>query len=84
VIAWIQGRAVSGFATTIITLLVVGSFIMISLGIIGEYIAKIYDEIKARPPYLVESAVGFESDDILRQAVPARRGEALGVARLGK
>src|SRR6266567_318049 len=84
VIAWFQGRAVSGFATTIITLLVVGSFIMISLGIIGEYIAKIYDEIKARPPYLVESAVGFESDDILRQAVPARRGEALGVARLGK
>jgi hypothetical protein len=63
VIAWFQGRAVSGFATTIITLLVVGSFIMISLGIIGEYLAKIYDEIKARPAYLVESAVGFESDD---------------------
>ncbi len=84
VIAWFQGRAVSGFATTIITLLVVGSFIMISLGIIGEYIAKIYDEIKARPAYLVESAVGFESDDLLRQVAPVRRGEALGTARLSK
>jgi hypothetical protein len=85
VIAWFQGRAVSGFATTIITLLVVGSFIMISLGIIGEYLAKIYDEIKARPSYLVESAVGFEGDEILgKAAVPARRGEAVGVARLGK
>ena len=83
-IAWFQGRAVSGFATTIITLLVVGSFIMISLGIIGEYLAKIYDEIKARPSYLVESAVGFEGDDTLGMAVPARRGEAVGVARLGK
>ena len=59
-ISWFRGQAVSGFATTIITLLIVGSFIMISLGIIGEYIAKIYDEIKARPPYLVESSVGFE------------------------
>jgi len=63
-IAWFQGRAVSGFATTIITLLVVGSFIMISLGIIGEYIAKIYDEIKARPAYLVERSVGIRNENI--------------------
>ena len=65
-ISWFQGRAVSGFATTIITLLIVGSFIMISLGIIGEYIAKIYDEIKARPSYLIEAAVGFDNGDPLR------------------
>jgi len=49
-----HGVAVSGFATTIIVLLIMGSFIMISLGIIGEYIAKIYEEVKARPLYLVE------------------------------
>ncbi len=48
---------------------------MISLGIIGEYIAKIYDEIKARPIYLVESTVGIErkqvqaSDDLTRTSV---------------
>jgi glycosyltransferase involved in cell wall biosynthesis len=57
--SWYHGQAVSGFATIIITLLLIGSFIMISLGIIGEYIAKIYEEIKARPPYLVKSTVGF-------------------------
>jgi glycosyltransferase involved in cell wall biosynthesis len=57
-IRWLQGQAVSGFTTMITTLLILGSFIMISLGIIGEYIAKIYDEIKARPPYLVETSVG--------------------------
>jgi polyisoprenyl-phosphate glycosyltransferase len=84
VIAWAQGRAVSGFATTIITLLVVGSFIMISLGIIGEYLAKIYDEIKGRPPYLVESAIGFGGDDILRQALPSKRGEPVGAGRPGE
>jgi glycosyltransferase involved in cell wall biosynthesis len=59
-IGWSQGRAVSGFTTTIITLLILGSFIMISLGIIGEYIAKIYDEIKHRPAYLVESSLGID------------------------
>ncbi len=57
---WLQGRAISGFTTTIMTLLILGSFIMISLGIIGEYIAKIYDEIKRRPPYLVEDSIGIE------------------------
>jgi glycosyltransferase involved in cell wall biosynthesis len=82
-IAWFQGRAVSGFATTIITLLVVGSFIMISLGIIGEYLAKIYDEIKARPTYLVESAVGFDSDHNLRHAAgPAKWGQTADTARM--
>lgn len=60
-VTWFQGRAVSGFATIIITLLILGSFIMISLGIIGEYIAKIYDETKRRPAYLVEDMTG--SDD---------------------
>jgi glycosyltransferase involved in cell wall biosynthesis len=61
-IGWMQGRAVSGFTTTIFTLLIIGSFIMISLGIIGEYIAKIYDEIKGRPTYLIESVLGMDEE----------------------
>ena len=58
-VTWFRGQSVSGFPTLIITLLLIGSFIMISLGIIGEYIAKIYDEIKYRPPYLIKSSHGF-------------------------
>jgi polyisoprenyl-phosphate glycosyltransferase len=54
-----KGQAVSGFATIIISLLLIGSFIMISLGVIGEYIAKIYEEVKARPHYLVKASVGI-------------------------
>lgn len=66
VISVFRGKAVSGFATLIISLLLIGSFIMISLGIIGEYIAKIYDEIKDRPVYIVQSKIGFddENDDL--------------------
>ena len=60
-IGWARGFAISGFTTTIATLLIIGSAIMISLGIIGEYIAKIYDEIKARPSYLVEGVVGLDA-----------------------
>jgi glycosyltransferase involved in cell wall biosynthesis len=45
----IIGQSVSGYATIVISVLLIGSFIMISLGIIGEYIAKIYEEVKARP-----------------------------------
>jgi polyisoprenyl-phosphate glycosyltransferase len=82
-IGWFQGRAVSGFTTTIFTLLIVGSFIMISLGIIGEYIAKIYDEIKARPPYLVESMVGIEGDETLRVEL-SRPGQRVLVDQRGE
>jgi hypothetical protein len=35
---------------------------MISLGIIGEYIAKIYDEVKGRPHYLIRGSVGIDDD----------------------
>ncbi len=60
ILSLIKGQAVSGFATIIISLLLIGSFIMISLGIIGEYIAKIYEEVKARPHYLVKASVGIK------------------------
>ena len=47
------GVAVSGFTTVILLLLIVGGLIMISLGIIGEYLARIYNEVKMRPRYLI-------------------------------
>ena len=59
----LAGRAVSGFATVILLQLIVGSLLMISLGIIGEYLARIYEEVKGRPRYLVEEAI--ESDEAI-------------------
>ncbi len=47
------GRAVEGFTTVILLLLFIGSIIMISLGIIGFYLAKIYEEVKQRPRYII-------------------------------
>lgn len=48
-----QGHAVSGYTTVILLLLIVGSVMMLSLGVIGEYIAAIYREVKGRPRYLI-------------------------------
>lgn len=58
--SWLEGSAVSGFATTILTMLFLGSFVMISLGIIGEYIAKIYDEVKQRPPFIIDRSINID------------------------
>ncbi len=52
-----MGHAVSGFATVIFLLLITGSALMISLGIIGEYIARIYEEVKRRPRFLVGQTI---------------------------
>lgn len=50
---WSTGAAVTGFTTVILLLLLIGSLLLISLGIIGLYIARIYEEVKARPLYFV-------------------------------
>lgn len=54
----ISGVALGGFTTVILLLLFSSSLIMISLGIIGYYIARIYDEIKGRPRYIVSKTCG--------------------------
>jgi len=53
----ISNQAVDGFTTVILLLLVMGGAIMLGLGIIGTYIARIYDEVKARPRYIVAEQV---------------------------
>lgn len=56
----ISGVALGGFTTVILLLLFSASVIMISLGIIGYYIARIYDEIKGRPRYIISRTCGRE------------------------
>lgn len=57
IIKWAAGRALEGFTTVILLLLIIGSLIMISLGIIGYYLARIYEEIKGRPRSIVDEIV---------------------------
>lgn len=54
----LSGAALDGFTTVILLVLIVGSAIMLSLGIIGEYVARIFDEAKDRPRYVVSKRAG--------------------------
>lgn len=56
-VRYFTGHAVEGFTTVILLILFIGSIIMISLGIIGYYIAKIYEEVKGRPRYLISRKI---------------------------
>lgn len=64
----LAGRAVSGFATVILLELIIGSSLMISLGIVGEYLARIYEEVKGRPRYVVTHSIEQEIDPPLAEA----------------
>jgi len=50
---YFSGRAVAGFTTVILLLLIIGSILMFSLGVIGYYLSKIYEEVKMRPRYII-------------------------------
>lgn len=54
-VKYFMGTAAEGFPTVILLILLVGGFIMISLGIIGHYLAKIYEEVKGRPKYIIRT-----------------------------
>lgn len=58
----LAGKSVSGFATVILLLLIIGSLLMISLGIVGEYLARIYEEVKRRPRYVIASSTKPSAD----------------------
>lgn len=49
----LSGQALSGFSTVILLQVIFGSLLLLSLGVIGSYIARIYDEIKRRPYYVL-------------------------------
>jgi len=50
-------NVVSGFTTTTVSIFFVGGLLLISNGLLGEYIARIYDEVKKRPLYIIEEIV---------------------------
>ncbi len=61
IIAKLCGAVFSdGWASTICIVLLLGGFILVMLGIMGQYIGRIYDEVRARPLYLISETVNLE------------------------
>ena len=63
--SYFAGRAQNGFTTVILLQLIIGSMTMIALGIIGYYVARIFDEVRQRPQYILAETTDGE--------VPAER-----------
>ena len=57
-VRFLMGNSVEGFTTVILLILIIGGFLMLSLGIIGHYIARIYEEVKGRPKYIISRVTG--------------------------
>ncbi|NCB99610.1 MAG: glycosyltransferase [Clostridia bacterium] len=58
-VRYFGGRSLEGFTTVILLILIIGSMVMMSLGIIGYYISQIYKEVKGRPRYIISRTVGY-------------------------
>ena len=69
---WHPERIVSGWTSLVLTLLVLGGIQLFSLGIVGEYLYRIYDEVKGRPLYVVRRRVGFEELSAPARPSPSR------------
>jgi len=65
VIRYLLGNSVEGFTTVILLILIIGGFIMLSLGIIGHYIARIYEEVKGRPKYIISEVTDNVLGDVI-------------------
>lgn len=68
------GRDVPGFATVVVLILFLGGIQLLSLGILGEYVGRVFQEVKQRPLYLVESAIPAinEAEQAWKKAGPGR------------
>jgi dolichol-phosphate mannosyltransferase len=62
IVVWLAGDTVPGWTTLSIAVLFLGGLQLLSLGIVGEYVGRIYREVKRRPLYVVDETVGFAAD----------------------
>lgn len=64
----IWGVDVPGFPSLLISVLLLGGIQLISLGVIGEYVGRVYEEVKGRPLYIVANRVGVDAPSEARKA----------------
>lgn len=62
---YLTHNAVEGFTTVILLVLIIGGCIMLSLGVIGHYLARIYEEVKGRPKYIISKVTDNVKGEVL-------------------
>jgi glycosyltransferase involved in cell wall biosynthesis len=69
----INGQAVEGFTTVILTMLIIGSFLMMGLSIIGGYVVEIFRQVQQRPNFIIREELQTRRD----AAAPVSEGSSL-------
>jgi len=59
-IVYLIGKTVAGWTTIVISVWAIGGLQLLALGVIGEYIGKMYMETKARPKFIIETFLDAE------------------------
>lgn len=63
-IDWVMGKNVPGYTTTLMVSCLIGGLTIFSMGIVGEYVGKIYLETKARPRYIVDAVIWKDGEEL--------------------
>lgn len=63
VVSYAEGRAIAGWTSQLVSIWFIGGAILLACGIIGEYVGKIYTEVKRRPRYFVQDCVGMKNEE---------------------
>ena len=64
IVVKIIGGAIPGWTSTVAPLYLLGGVQLLFLGIIGEYIGKIYTEVKKRPRYIIQETINLSEEDV--------------------
>jgi len=59
----LRGQVVMGWPSTMVVILLLGGIQLIALGIIGQYLGRVYGEVKGRPHYVVRETAFFDRDE---------------------
>ena len=60
IVVYVEGNTIPGWTSLLVSVWFIGGTILMALGIIGEYVGKIYKEVKRRPRYFVEQTAGMQ------------------------
>lgn len=77
---WASGRAVAGWTSLMSVIIMLGSVQMFILGLIGEYLGRMYMQAKGRPLYVIESVVSSDASARVEESDLERRAAAQGLS----
>jgi glycosyltransferase involved in cell wall biosynthesis len=79
----VWGVDVPGYASVIVAVLMLGSIQLLTLGLFGAYLGRVFAEVKGRPLYVVSERQGFPHSLPTRETPPSRQGRGVGAERSG-